>query len=103
LEANGYRVVTAADGMQALDVFKRHLRQIRVVIVDMMMPGLDGAATISSLQEQNSKTRIIASSGLKPPAKLPQSIATGEALFLQKPYTDDQLLATVAMACRRDN
>ncbi|MCI0460174.1 MAG: CHASE3 domain-containing protein [Gemmataceae bacterium] len=92
LEANSYRVLTAADGGEALACFRRQIGNVRAVILDMMMPGMDGLATMRALQELDPQVRIIASSGLQTPGKMAEAMAAGAKTFLQKPYTDDQLL-----------
>ncbi len=92
LEANGYRVLTAADGGEALACYRRQAGTVRAVILDMMMPGMDGLATMRALQEFDPQVRIVASSGLRTPGKMAEAMAAGATTFLQKPYSDDQLL-----------
>src|SRR6185369_692958 len=64
LEAYGYRVLTASDGTEAIALYAQNKDLIQVVLTDMMMPYLDGAATIRALQKIDPQVRIIASSGL---------------------------------------
>ena len=66
---------------------------VDVVLLDMMMPGLDGTATMQALKAIRSDVPLIASSGLRRPHGT-DSIAGYDA-FLAKPYTDRQLLQTV--------
>src|SRR2546422_6496534 len=64
LEAHGYRIVTAADGAEALALYAQHRDQIRLVLTDMMMPVMDGPATIRALRNLDPQIPIIAASGL---------------------------------------
>jgi CheY-like chemotaxis protein len=101
LQENGYKVRTAADGAEAVALFRREQGEIAGIVVDVMMPVMDGAATIEALQELNPVLPIVASSGLRPRGKLAEAIAAGAIAFLQKPYTNEQLLQIVAAALRR--
>ena len=50
LEKNGYRVLTANNGQQALEVYKQNRPDIELVVTDIMMPGMDGMGLIRALQ-----------------------------------------------------
>lgn len=92
LEKFGYRTLTAADGAEALALYVQHAAAIRVVITDLAMPGVDGAATIRTLRKITPGLPIIAASGL-PPADLKTLNVNA---FLTKPFTAAQLLTTLA-------
>jgi two-component system, cell cycle sensor histidine kinase and response regulator CckA len=95
LESKGYHVLPAADGADAVAIFAKQPRQIECVLVDMMMPGMDGSATVAALRKLRPDVRVIATSGLRPTGNLAAEIAAGELAFLQKPYSDEQLLTLV--------
>jgi PAS domain S-box-containing protein len=91
LETNGYRVIAADGGAQGVLVFRQHAQDIQAVIVDWMMPGMDGAATIKALKEIRPDVRVIVSSGFR--ARMRGSPLLDEAsAFLPKPYSDEKLL-----------
>lgn len=92
LEAFGYRVLLAADGEEAISLYSIHRFDIAVVITDVMMPGLDGIATIERLVEINPSVRIIATSGVHTNRELVCSNHKCGGSFLQKPFTADALL-----------
>ncbi len=94
LRSHGYRVVTAAGGADAVEAYRRDRDEIQAAIVDMMMPGMDGQATIRALHEINPDVRIIASSGLRRRSRGPK-LPEGTRAFLPKPYSDSQLLVTL--------
>jgi PAS domain S-box-containing protein len=96
LEAFNYTVITASDGTEALALYAQHGADIKVVLTDMMMPYLDGPATIRALQKFNPNIKIIASSGLADNGKAVEAADLGVKTFLAKPYTADRLLKTLA-------
>ncbi len=95
LEMYGYRAVTASDGTEAVALYAQHKDEIKVVLTDMMMPYMDGPATIRALQKLNPHISIIASSGLTDNARMTEA-ANGVKAFLSKPYTAEKLLRTIA-------
>jgi PAS domain S-box-containing protein len=92
LEAFNYRVVTAADGREACARYEEMRAEVRAVVTDMMMPVMDGAATITELLRINPQLPIIASSGLAEAGKEQQARNLGARQFLSKPYTAPRLL-----------
>lgn len=96
LLAFGYQVLTANDGTEALALFAQHQNEIRCVITDMMMPFLDGPATIRALRKLAPNLKIIASSGLKANDKSAEAVQLDVKTFLYKPYTAEALLKALA-------
>ena len=82
LQRFGYRVATASQGAEALDVFAAKRDEIAVVLTDMAMPVMDGPALIAALREIEPGIRIIGTSGLHRPG------GAGPAAdhFVAKPY-----------------
>ncbi|MBO0863242.1 MAG: response regulator [Chloracidobacterium sp.] len=100
LNAFGYRVVIASDGAEAMAVFAAHKDEVKLVITDMMMPYMDGPATIRALRRLDPQLKIIATSGLKAEDKIADAAQLGVKSFLPKPYTAEKLLKTVAAALK---
>ena len=97
LENFGYRVMTAKDGVQALSLYRRHQDEISVILLDMMMPAMDGDTAILGLTAINPQVNIIATSGLS------QNLSDAESHqqvcdFLPKPYTVAKLLTVIQKA-----
>ena len=92
LEKFGYQTLTAADGTEALALYAQNQTGIAVVLTDMAMPFLDGAATIRALRKINPDLPIIAASGLLPT----ESESLNVNAFLKKPYAAEKLLTTLA-------
>jgi two-component system, cell cycle sensor histidine kinase and response regulator CckA len=96
LETFGYKVITAADGTEALAVYADKKNEIAVVLTDMVMPFMDGPSTIRALQRMNPDVRIIAASGLGIGQRAGEGVLEGVSVFLNKPYTAEKLLKTLA-------
>ena len=88
----GYRVVTATDGAEAVAAYAEHKNEIAVVLTDMAMPIMDGAATIRALRKMNPSLKIIAASGLHANGDITNPSGVGIKHFLTKPYTAETLL-----------
>jgi len=95
LEAYGYRVMLAKEGTEAVVRYAEKGKEIRVVFTDMMMPFMDGAATIRALRKIDPGVKIIATSGLATSGQKNESAALGVNAFLAKPYTAEALLASL--------
>ncbi|HEY9650984.1 MAG TPA: response regulator, partial [Coleofasciculaceae cyanobacterium] len=95
LETYKYRVITADDGIEAIALYAQHKEEIAVVLIDMMMPNMDGPTTIRTLQKIQPQVKIIAVSGLISSDKLAQARYIGVKNFLSKPYTAKELLKTI--------
>jgi len=100
LETFGYSVLTAADGTEAIALYAQHRNEISVVLTDMLMPFMDGPATIRALQKMDPKVKIIAASGLTPAHTPGQASLEGVKMFLTKPYTAEKLLKALAELLR---
>ena len=101
LETFGYRVLTASDGTEALAIYADKNNEIAVVLTDMVMPFMDGPATIRALQRMNPQVRIIAASGLGTGQRAGEGPLEGVAVFLNKPYTAEKLLKTLAQVLKK--
>jgi hypothetical protein len=96
LEAYNYSAMTASDGIEAVALYVEHQERISAVLMDMMMPSMDGLTTIRTLKKINPQVKIIAVSGLASSDKLTAVASTGVKTFLSKPYTAKELLTTLS-------
>jgi nitrogen-specific signal transduction histidine kinase/CheY-like chemotaxis protein len=99
LKKYGYEVMTAGDGAEALAMFAQHREEIDLVLCDIMMPFLDGPATIRALQKIAPDVCVIAASGLLEN----EAVATTfpNVSFLLKPFTTEELLIAVNAALQK--
>ncbi|MBI3651650.1 MAG: PAS domain S-box protein [Acidobacteria bacterium] len=96
LQAFGYAVLTAGDGTEAVALYAQNRDTIKVVLTDMMMPFMDGPATIRALRKMDAQVKFIASSGLTDNGKSYEAADLGVKIFLNKPYTAEKLLQALA-------
>jgi two-component system cell cycle sensor histidine kinase/response regulator CckA len=92
LEKYGYRVIIANNGAEALALYNQN---INVILMDMVMPVMDGPTSIRELRKVNAETKIIGVSGLTDKDKLEKIAETHVDAFLTKPYTTEKLLMTI--------
>jgi PAS domain S-box-containing protein len=95
LETYDYRVTTAENGVEALELYTQNRGEIKVVLMDMMMPIMDGPAAIREIRKVNPQIRIIAVSGLKENEEFEEVADAKIDAFLSKPYTAEKLLNTL--------
>ncbi|HYF38701.1 MAG TPA: ATP-binding protein [Gemmatimonadales bacterium] len=100
LEDLGYTVLTAEHGAQALELFDRSSEPIILVLLDLVMPVLDGAETAAALQERNGELPILMMSGIGDDNALRKFGQTRIAGFVPKPFAPDQLAQAIAIALR---
>jgi len=101
LEAGGYQVLTARGGDEAVTVFQQNADRVAAVVLDMMMPVKDGPVVMAELRAIRPDLVILAASGLRPSGRIAEAVAIGAAGFLQKPFTDEELLQAIATAISR--
>jgi CheY-like chemotaxis protein len=96
LESYNYQTTTAKNGMEAIAIYARYKQQIRAVLMDMMMPEMDGSSAISNLKKINPQVKIIACSGRNIQNMLEPSNENQVPAILLKPYTNQELLETLS-------
>jgi CheY-like chemotaxis protein len=95
LQAFDYRVLIATNGADAVAIYLEHKSEVAVVLTDMMMPVMDGPATIHALTRINPAIKIIAASGLNSNRGVAKVSEASVKHFLMKPYTAATLLKTM--------
>ena len=103
LEAFGYKAITADDGAEALGIYVQNKDDIKAIILDMMMPIVDGSTTIRALKKIDPDVKIIAVSGLIDTKAILTSDNLTVHAFLNKPYTSRTLLKTLNEVVRFTN
>jgi two-component system, cell cycle sensor histidine kinase and response regulator CckA len=100
LETYNYRVITAESGAEALEMYVNRVEEIDLVLIDMMMPIMDGLSTITALHQLNPDLPVVAMSGLSSAESIAQAKRFGCRYFLPKPYTTEDLLQVIADCTR---
>ena len=91
----GYKVMTVNGGRKALKLFKKQYKEIDIVILDMIMPDMNGRETYNKLKEINSEVKVLLSSGYSRNGKAQELINSGVKDFLQKPYEFEKMLIKI--------
>lgn len=93
LERNGYRTKTYSNGRDALETFRKSNEDITLVILDMMMPVMNGPTLIEELKKVNPKVKILVSTGMKSGDKGFSDLDEIDvADIIMKPYSSEELL-----------
>ena len=95
LAEEGYRVIIAHDGFEALKIYERMSKQIGLVILDYFLPVIDGDAVFEELRSLNPKVNVVLSSGFAEQSKIASMLSQGLRGFIPKPYSRDKLLEQV--------
>jgi two-component system, cell cycle sensor histidine kinase and response regulator CckA len=95
LERRGFRVLTAYNGREAVDLFRQRASEISLIVLDMAMPVMSGEEAQPYLEQIRSEVPILVSSGYSE-AMASSRFRSGKMLhFIQKPYTAQQLAEKV--------
>ncbi|MEH1965580.1 PAS domain S-box protein [Nostoc sp.] len=92
LENHNYKILAASNGIEAIALYAQHKHQINAVLMDIMMPEMDGITAIRTLQKMNKQVQVIACSGLNSMEVFAQAADANVQAFLSKPYTAKELL-----------
>jgi CheY-like chemotaxis protein len=95
LAEEGYKVIVARDGFEALKIFQQIHRQIGLIILDFFLPVMDGDAVFEELKAINPSVNVVLSSGFAEQNKITTMLAQGLRGFIPKPYTREKLLEQV--------
>jgi CheY-like chemotaxis protein len=95
LTDEGYRVILARDGFEALNIYQRLGKQIALIILDFFLPVMDGDAVFDELRTLNPEVVVVLSSGFAEQSKLGNMLSQGLKGFIPKPYTGEKLLEQV--------
>ncbi|MFH1114465.1 MAG: PAS domain S-box protein [Pseudomonadota bacterium] len=95
LERSGYKVLTACNGKEALDVYRSNKANISLVILDLVMPEMGGKQCLGELLKIDPKARVLIASGFAANGQTKEAIETGARDFVGKPYNMKGMLQTV--------
>jgi two-component system cell cycle sensor histidine kinase/response regulator CckA len=95
LESAGYRVLLAADGREALDLYGAHASEIDAVLLDMTMPRMNGVECFRALRQDHPGARVLLMSGYNEQDATGRFDSAGLAGFVQKPFAARTLLGTL--------
>jgi len=97
LESLGYSTITANNGIEAIEIYNK-MPEIDIVILDMIMPEMDGTDTFFRLKEINFEIKVIISSGFSEEGKVQKILDNGGFGFIQKPFNLLELSTVLSKA-----
>lgn len=103
LEKLGYRVIIARGGEEAVDTMHEKGEDIDLVILDLVMPGMDGGAAFDTIRKIAPDIPVILSSGYSMTGKVTEIMQRGCNGFMQKPFTIAELSKKVRMVLDKDD
>ena len=95
LSEGGYQVLLAADGEEAIEVYRFHKLEIDVVLLDVGLPKVNGVDVLYKMKSENPDVRVIIVSGFLEPELRTKMQQAGVEHFIDKPYMLDQVLETI--------
>lgn len=95
LQKAGYKVITADNGEQALEIYKDQGSEIDLVILDIIMPGIGGYETLKELKRIDPDIRVIISSGYSPKSPEGDTSDSAASGFIKKPFNNAAILDTL--------
>lgn len=94
LEGHNYSTLIAKDGIEAISLYGKYKDEIKIILIDVMMPNMDGSTAIRILRKISPTIKIIAMSGLS--SNKEAILAAGASKFLAKPFSVEDLLSIIA-------
>ena len=98
LASRGYTVLTAADGLEAVEMYSLHKNQIGLVVADVGLPGLAGNEVFARMKETNPDVKVILASGFLEPGFKSEILIDGAKEVIRKPYQPNDLLRSIRRA-----
>jgi len=95
LEKLGFKVVVARSGPEAVRIYQETQKDIDLVILDVVMPGMNGGAVFDKLKEINDLANVILSSGYSMDGQAKEIMNRGCNGFIQKPFNMHQLISKI--------
>ncbi len=95
LEQRGFEVLATGEGKEALELYRRHMPSIRLVLVDRTMPTMPGEEVTKRILDIDPGAKVLLMSGFKSDETVRELIDQGKAEFLPKPFRPEELLEKV--------
>ncbi len=98
LMEDGHTVTSVSNGFDAVEMYKKNWEEIDLVILDMVMPGLNGRDTFAEMKKINAGVKVILSSGFSMTDETDKMLREGIAGFIHKPFQKNELLRIISIA-----
>lgn len=91
LESIGYKVLTAIDGKEAIEIYKNNMDKIDIVLLDMIMPDMGGGKVFDAIKKINPDAKVLLISGYSLDNQVAEILNRGCDGFIQKPFNSNEL------------
>jgi len=102
LEKIGFHVLTAETGKQAVGIFEKKHKTIDIVILDMILPEMNGEEAFHKLKEIDPKVKVLLASGYSPRGQISKILKQGCKGFIQKPFDIYELVEKIRQTLNED-
>ena len=92
---DSYDIVEAADGLQALAILQKAEQEISLILLDIVMPNMDGLEALKAIRAKNPAANVVMCSAMGQEAMVIEAIQSGAKDFIVKPFKPDRILKTV--------
>jgi PAS domain S-box-containing protein len=103
LKVMGYQVLTAREGREAIEVYKKHRDTIDLVLLDIIMPNMKGGEVFDRLKEINPEVKVLLSSGYSIDGEASRILERGCSGFIQKPFDMNQLSQSIGALLKKNS
>lgn len=98
LTSEGYEVLTAENGRQGIELYNLHYNEIKLVLLDMVLPDYSGKDVYIEMKKINPDVKVLLNSGFSHDRRLAEAFELGIKHFIEKPYTMEKLSCAVHKA-----
>jgi CheY-like chemotaxis protein len=91
----GYRVLVVNSGREAIDLYRKRTQDIAAVVLDMVMPEMDGGEVFRRLRAVNPDVKVVVSTGCEQASEVDELLQQGAMGFVQKPFRITELADAV--------
>jgi two-component system cell cycle sensor histidine kinase/response regulator CckA len=95
LEMNGYTVLQAKEGREAIEIAEQQRGKIDLLLTDIVMPDMNGRELADKLVVEHPKLKVVFTSGYPADATVRQGLSEANVAFIEKPYLPDELARTL--------
>ena len=96
LENCGYEVITAKDGKEGVDIFREKCGEIKVVLLDMVMPNMSGKEAYIEIKKIHPGVKTLLTTGFREDQRVRDALKLGIDAFIQKPFSMVELSRTIS-------
>jgi|GEM_PF-1113340 len=96
LETCGYKVITAVDGQEGVNIYKEKQNEITAILLDMAMPNMSGKEAYIEIKKTNPHVKVLLTSGFRLDQRVKEVLQLGVKGFIQKPFSLVELSKKIA-------